>query len=226
MAIDFIVSETIFMLLLKSEVTMKQILAFGDSNTWGLIPGSAPYERYPWGVRWTSILQEKRKDVRVIEEGLCGRTTVFEDELRPGRKGINSLPVLLESHYPVDSAIIMLGTNDCKSFYNVSASTIGKGIERCLDTLEKYVKPENILLISPMNLGEDVWKPEKDPEFSKRSVEISKELKTIYKGIAERKGVKFLAASDFVSPSEIDNEHMDEDSHRIFAEAVYQNLSI
>ena len=115
---------------------MKQILAFGDSNTWGLVPGSHPQERYPWGVRWTSILQEKRKDVRVIEEGLCGRTTVFEDELRPGRNGINSLPVILESHSPIDQVIIMLGTNDRKSFYNVSANTIGKGIERCLDALE------------------------------------------------------------------------------------------
>lgn len=205
---------------------MKQILAFGDSNTWGLIPGSAPYERYPWGVRWTSILQEKRKDVRVIEEGLCGRTTVFEDELRPGRKGINSLPVLLESHYPVDIAIIMLGTNDCKSFYNVSSTTIGKGIERCLDALEKYVEPENILLIAPMNLGDDVWKPEKDPEFNQKSVETSKELKEVYRRIATKKGVKFLAASDYVRPSDIDNEHMDEASHRTFAEVVYKNLNI
>ncbi len=205
---------------------MKQILAFGDSNTWGLIPGSAPYERYPWGVRWTSLLQEKRKDVRIIEEGLCGRTTVFEDELRPGRKGINSLPVLLESHSPIDKVIIMLGTNDCKSFYNVSATTIGKGIERCLDTLEKFVKPENILLISPMNLGEDVWRPEKDPEFSQKSVETSKGLKDVYKRIAERKGVKFMAASDYVSPSDIDNEHMDAQSHSTFAEAVAKNLDI
>ena len=203
---------------------MKQILAFGDSNTWGLIPGSAPYERYPWGVRWTSILQEKLEDARVIEEGLCGRTTVFEDELRPGRKGINSLPVLLESHSPIDSAIIMLGTNDCKSFYNASATTIGKGIERCLDALEKYVKCENILLIAPMDLGPDVWKPEKDPEFNKRSVETSRELKNVYRRIADRKGVGFLAASDFVSPSDIDNEHMDASSHRVFADAVYEKL--
>ena len=36
---------------------MKQLLCYGDSNTWGLIPGTK--ERYPWGLRWTSILQEK-----------------------------------------------------------------------------------------------------------------------------------------------------------------------
>ncbi len=203
---------------------MRQILAFGDSNTWGLIPGTSPYERYPWGVRWTSILQEKLKDIRLIEEGLCGRTTVFEDEIRPGRKGVNSLSVLLESHYPIDAAIIMLGTNDCKSYYNVSARTIGIGIEKCLDTLEKYLDPANILLISPMELGKDVWTEDKDPEFSRESVEVSRQLRDVYSAIARKRCVHFLAASDHVSPSQIDDEHMDETSHRIFAEAVYSRL--
>ena len=203
---------------------MKNILAFGDSNTWGLIPGTKPFERYPWGVRWTSILQEKLKDARIIEEGLCGRTTVFEDELRPGRKGIDYLPILLESHYPIDVAIIMLGTNDCKSYYNVSAHTIGIGIERCLDILKPYVAPENILLISPIELGKDVWLPEKDPEFSQQSVITSTHLKGIYKKIAQKRGTAFLAASDYVKASSIDDEHMDADFHKIFADVVYQIL--
>ncbi len=203
---------------------MKQILAFGDSNTWGLVPGSHPHERYPWGVRWTSLLQEKAEDIRVAEEGLCGRTTVFEDGLRPGRKGVTSLNPLLESHYPIDGAILMLGTNDCKTFYNASSYVIGKGIERCLDILEKYVDPENILLISPMALGEDVWRPEKDPEFNGNSVVTSKELKQVYQDIAKRRGTAFLAASDVVTASTIDDEHMDEEGHRIFAEAVYKKL--
>ena len=203
---------------------MKQILAFGDSNTWGLIPGSAPYERYPWGVRWTSLLQEKISDARIIEEGLCGRTTVYEDELRPGRKGVNSLLVLLDSHYPVDQAILMLGTNDCKSYYHVSAYTIGKGIERCLDVLQKYLSPEQILLISPIDLGDDVWRPDKDPEFNRESVATSKELKAVYRAIAKERGVKFLAASEYVKASPIDNEHMDSESHRVFADVVYHTL--
>ena len=66
---------------------MKQILCFGDSNTWGY--NGENRERFPWGVRWTSLLQEKfaenRMDVRIIEEGLVGRTTVFEDPLRDSR---------------------------------------------------------------------------------------------------------------------------------------------
>lgn len=55
---------------------MRQILCFGDSNTWGLDGDSG--KRLPWGVRWTSLLQEKLgQQYHVIEEGLCGRTTIF-----------------------------------------------------------------------------------------------------------------------------------------------------
>lgn len=62
---------------------MKQILCFGDSNTWGYDGESR--KRLPWGVRWTSLLQEKlnQEEYRIIEEGLCGRTTVFEDRSQP-----------------------------------------------------------------------------------------------------------------------------------------------
>ena len=52
---------------------MREILCFGDSNTYGLIPGTK--ERYKENIRWTGILQQKLKeqDCRIVEEGLCGR---------------------------------------------------------------------------------------------------------------------------------------------------------
>ena len=65
---------------------MKRILAYGDSNTWGFDPvtwGSVPrtLERYPEDIRWTGLLQKALgKDAPVLEEGLCGRTTAFDDE--------------------------------------------------------------------------------------------------------------------------------------------------
>ena len=56
-------------------ISMKQILCFGDSNTYGLIP--ATKDRYDWNTRWTGILSKKieKNGYRVVEEGLCGRTT-------------------------------------------------------------------------------------------------------------------------------------------------------
>lgn len=88
---------------------MKQVLCFGDSNTWGLIPATT--ERYDWDTRWTEITGNKlmQDGYRVIEEGLCGRKTVFDDPLRIGRRGTEMLPVLLETHKPVDIIVLMLG---------------------------------------------------------------------------------------------------------------------
>jgi lysophospholipase L1-like esterase len=202
---------------------MGSILAYGDSNTWGLIPGTD--KRYPWGIRWTSLVQEHLAGSRIIEDGLCGRTTVFEDQLRPFRKGADILPLALEGNYPLDGAIIMLGTNDCKTIFNASEHVIGKGLEKCLDELEKYLLPEQILVISPIRLGEDVWRPEKDPEFDASSVKTSISLKDEYEKIALKRGNRFLAASDVATASSVDDEHMDEEGHKALAIAIVQKLS-
>ena len=205
---------------------MKQVLFYGDSNTWGLIPGTHPYQRYPRGVRWTSIVQERSSGkLQVIEEGLCGRTTVFEDELRPGRSGIEALPLILEKHRPLDYAVLMLGTNDCKTIYHATPEIIGSGVRRCLQKLMEEIPKENILLISPILFGKNVFLPEKDPEFGQESVALSYGLKSVYEKIAGSFGCEFLAGSDIALPSDIDDEHLDEEGHRIFAEAVLQKLS-
>lgn len=204
---------------------MKQILCYGDSNTWGLIPGTK--ERFPWGIRWTSRLQEKVKSegIRILEEGLCGRTTVFEDSYRENRNGWRALPAILETHRPIDGAVLMLGTNDCKSYYKANAYQIAKGLERCIDVLLEEVPADRILIVSPLHLGELVWKAEFDPEFDKESVEISKRLYAEYQKIAEKKNIRLMAASDFAKPSEIDQEHLNEEGHAALANAIYQSLS-
>lgn len=203
---------------------MKQLLCYGDSNTWGLIPGTQ--QRYPWGIRWTSILQKKLepKKIRVIEEGLCGRTTVFEDACREHRNGLKTLPLVLETHAPIDSAVIMLGTNDCKSFYHLDADQIAKGMEQCIDSLLTVLPGDHILLVSPIYLGEKVWKPGFDPEFDQRSVEIVRGLEFAYRKLAAQKGIHMLAASDFAIPSEIDQQHLTPEGHAALAEAIFAHI--
>ena len=200
---------------------MKQLLCFGDSNTWGLIPKTN--ERYSWGVRWTCILQEKLydKDVRVLEEGLCGRTTVFDDAYRKNRNGLKSLPEILETSYPIDAAVIMLGTNDCKAYYKSNSYNIAKGLGLCVDELLKYISPEKVLIVSPIFLGDAVWKEEFDPEFDAHSVDIAKGLFNEYKKVAETKGTNIISASDFARPSNVDQEHLTKEGHQLLAHAIY-----
>lgn len=203
---------------------MSEILCFGDSNTYGLIPGTKA--RYSRDIRWTGIIQNKlrNKGYNVIEEGLCGRTTVFDDERREGRRGSVLLPVLLESHQPLDVVIMMLGTNDCKSYYKASANVIGRGIEKLIQQIRENNNDIKILLISPILLGEIIGKKEYDSEYDEESVQTSKGLKVVYQEIAEKYNIKFLAASDVVIASEVDQEHLDADNHKKLAEAIMQKL--
>ncbi len=203
---------------------MKQILCYGDSNTYGLIPKEGG--RYPWGIRWTSILNEKLGlgNYRVIEEGLCGRTTIFEDPLREGRCGIQMLPAILETHKPIDITIVMLGTNDCKTIYGATSDFIGKGISKIVSQIRLNAGESKILLISPIHLGMDVWKSEYDPEFSSESIAISKELASVYSKVCENESIYFLSASSYAKPSNADQEHLDEEGHRLLAEAIFQKI--
>lgn len=203
---------------------MKQILCFGDSNTYGLIPKSE--DRYPWEIRWTGILNEKLgyKNYRVIEEGLPGRTTIFDDPLRKGRCGEQMLPVILETHRPIDIVTVMLGTNDCKTVYGATAEIIGKGMYNIINQIHTYAKGSKILLISPIHLGEEVWKKDYDPEFSAQSVVVSKQLADVYRRVSEKKNTYFLDAASYANPCGIDQEHLDEDGHRLLAEGIYKKI--
>ena len=203
---------------------MKQILAFGDSNTWGLIPGTI--DRYPEYTRWTGILRRivTPKGYRILEDGVVGRTTVFEDPARPFRKGIDSI-----AHYRstegLHAVILMLGTNDCKKALRNTPEQIGDGIEQCISRFEEFVSPEKILVLSPILLGENVWHPDKDPAFDRQSIETSAALKEIYRAVAEKKGCLFLAASDHAAPSSVDEEHLSIEGHVYLASAILKKLT-
>lgn len=202
---------------------MKQIVCFGDSNTYGLIPGTT--DCYDWNTRWTGIVGEEmsRQGYLVQEEGLCGRTTIFDDPLRAGRRGTELLPVILETHNPIDIVILMLGTNDCKSYYGASAEVIGLGIRQLIQQIKAGVPDAKLILVSPIQLGEDIWDGY-DLEFDQTSVETSKDLPRVYQRIAKEEGIAYLAASDYAKPSFRDREHMDETGHRQLANGILKLL--
>ena len=196
---------------------MKRILCFGDSNTWGLIPGGT--QRYPETVRWTGLLQRALGEAyQVIEEGLCGRTTVHSESARPGRSGEQLLPVLLESHAPLDLVILMLGTNDCKTAFHPTARRVALGIRRLLAQIRAGAPGCRVLLISPIRLGQNA--PDLDPEFSPESVRVARALPGAYAAEAARWGADYLAASQYAPPSGVDGQHMDAAGHRALALAV------
>lgn len=204
---------------------MKRILCFGDSNTYGYIPGTG--KRYNSKERWTGILQQslQNKEIEIIEEGVVGRTTVYEDSYRPGLNGSKLLPTALQRHGTIDTVVLMLGTNDCKTIYHATPEEIGAGIEQLIKQIKSTAPNTKILLVSPILLGERVWEKDFDPEFNKNSVQVSKGLKKVYSSLAHKYGADFLAASDYAAPSEVDQEHLTIEGHRNLADALTKKLS-
>lgn len=202
---------------------MKDLLCFGDSNTYGYDPESRL--RYGFDERWTGILSRELLPygIRVDEEGLCGRTTDFEDSCRPGRRGTDALPALLESYSP-EAVIIMLGTNDCKSCFGNTPSTVTDGLKKLIGQVRDYSDNTKILLISPIHLASGVGEKGFDEEFDEDSVKLSRDLPSAYSELAESTGCQFMAASDYASPSAADREHLDRSGHRALAAAIFDKL--
>ena len=200
------------------------ILCFGDSNTYGYKPDRSG--RFDADTRWTGILQKKLgHEHPIIAEGLCGRTTVFQDELREGRRGLDTIGITVEMHNPVDLLVIMLGTNDCKSRYGASAGTIARGLDQVIETAKKNAsQPFRLLLISPIHLGHGVGESGFDPEFNTSSEIVSRELAAEYEKIARKHQAEFLDASAYALPSVTDREHLDEAGHAALAEAIYKKI--
>ena len=198
------------------------VLCFGDSNTYGRNPKTKG--RYQRNVRWPGVLQNTLgKDYYVIEEGLNGRTTVWDDPMRghSKRNGSKYLLSCLESHSPIDLVIMMLGTNDCKARFAVTPYDIGQSVGFLIEII-KMSKcgcdesiPE-ILIFSPPPLG----KLTEYAETFTGGIEKSKQLAKQYKMIAQQYGCEFFDTATVIQSSKVDGLHFDPKEHRILGEKV------
>ena len=196
---------------------MKNILCFGDSNTWGFIPGTA-MERYPRHIRWPGQLQAMLGDkAHIIEEGLCGRTTAFDDPCFADRNGATHLPMLLDTHAPLDLLIIMLGTNDLKHYFGFNAFDIAIGAGYLIDLAQAKMPDLAILLVAP---PEAVESPAPFGHKFDNAPELSKGLAEAYLEIAEEKDIAFFDAASVVKCPDTDGVHMDDKNHQQLAIAL------
>lgn len=166
------------------------------------------------------------KKIVINQEGLCGRTTIFSDAFREGRRGLDQIGITIETHNPIDLLILMLGTNDCKTHFNASSKTIAKGLIQVIEKAKKYSsQPFELLIISPIHLGNGVGDDDFDPEFDLASEQVSRQLAQEYRKVATHYHAGFLDASKIALPSEIDREHLDESGHAALADAIYKTIT-
>ena len=200
----------------------KTILCYGDSNTYGYIPETGM--RYERDVRWTGRLQKLLgSDYVVIEEGCNGRTTVRDDPLDGWKNGLDYLKPCLNSHKPVDIVILMLGSNDLKETFHVSASEIAQGAGMLVDVIKEFTALKQgfvpkIILVSPPQIGDKIADSPFYGAFYERAIEESKHFAEFYSKVAKDKDCIFIDAAEYIYPSEFDSLHLTKESHKILAE--------
>ena len=204
---------------------MREILCFGDSNTYGYIPGSG--QRYPRDIRWSGRLKGLLgAGYHVVEEGMNGRTTAFEDALQPWRSALGYIVPCIKSHAPLDLIVIMLGTNDAKTRYGVSAEEIGFGMRSLVIEIETFFRYNaaragrcpKLLIISPVPMPSTGG----DPEFNESSLQKQAALAGVFRQVADEMGCAFAAAEEWIGPELLgaDQCHFLEQAHTIFAQRV------
>ena len=203
----------------------KNILCFGDSNTHGY--NSKTGGRFDVNERWTKLLQKNLgDDYYIIEEGLSGRTTSFEDPVFEGLCGLNVIYPCMMSHEPLDLVIIMLGTNDTKDRFNANSFIIGKGLERLaqktIDTHAAWRGAPNVLLIAPPPIHPDYAKTTVAGEMGDKCVERSRGLAKEFKDVADRLHCHFLDAGSIpgIEMYPYDWMHLSLESHKLLADEL------
>lgn len=205
----------------------KHIVCFGDSNTHGYCADPADTvtggNRFDETERWTCLLQQKLGEgYLVLEEGLSGRTTVFQDPLHETMDGLSVIYSVLMSHEPVDLLVIMLGTNDTKERLGVNAACIAIGMERLARKAQSTLcwanGEPNILIVCPPHMRDEM----RDVPMGRGCIEKSRELAPYLAATAKTLGAHFLDAQEFAEFNRVDGMHLTAKGHRAMAEKLAQ----
>ena len=195
------------------------VLCYGDSNTYGWIPVSGG--RFPRDVRWPGVLAaELGGGWHVIEEGLGGRTTIFDDPILPGRNGKTYLEPCLLSHDPLDAVVIALGTNDLKVRLSASASDIARGVALLAEQALAFTP--SVLALGLPTLG----------PLADRADELAgardkaERMRPYLREWASELGFELLELHELVQFTEEDGFHLDAAGHRTIGEEVARRLAV
>lgn len=202
---------------------MKTVLCFGDSNTWGCVPfphlGAAPV-RLEKPRRWAQVMgRELGDNTEIVEEGLSGRTTVFDDPVEGDHKnGSRMLVGCLESHAPLDLVILMLGGNDFKTHINATAFTSARGTLTLIHMIKAfYVLSDDcpeILVVTPPAITTDAH-----PAFWGNAWQRCEGHADYNAQVAERTGC-YHFDSNGVAAAGCDGAHFDAESHEALGRAL------
>ena len=203
---------------------MHHVLVYADSLTWGIIPDTR--RRLEFDRRWPGVMERELTrtghPVRVIEDALNGRRTVFEDPYKPGRNGLHGLEQRIEINSPLSLVLLMLGTNDFQSMHDHRAWHAAQGIAALIQAIRRApIEPgmpvPQIVVIAPPPIC--MPKGTIAPKFEGAAAKCVG-LAEAFAGVARDHGCHFFDAATVVRTSSIDGVHLDADQHEVLGRAL------
>lgn len=196
---------------------MRQILVYGDSLTWGIVPDTR--FRLPFEQRWPGVMENalnrQRADVRVLEDCLNGRRTAWDDPFKPGRNGLLGIAQRIEMHSPLAIVVLMLGTNDFQSTHQNDVALSAQGIAALIlairqAPIEPGMPVPPILVVAPPEMQQP--RGIIAAKFVGSAVR-SQGLAAAYAAVCVTQGCAFFDAGAVTASSRVDGVHLDADQH-------------
>lgn len=197
---------------------MKQLLVYSDSLSWGIIPLTR--NRLSFELRWPGVmeieLRQCGKHVRVIEDCLNGRRTIYDDPIKEGRNGLLGLQQRIEINSPLAMVLLMLGTNDFQANHDHTAADAAYGLKKLIESIRSApIEPgmpiPEILVIAPPAIQSP--KGEIFHKFKGADLK-SAGLAAAYRELSNREGCYFFDAANVTASSRVDGVHLDADQHK------------
>jgi lysophospholipase L1-like esterase len=207
-----------------ADAPLQHVLVYADSLSWGIVPGTR--ERFPFEVRWPGAMElalaARGRRVRVVEDCLNGRRTVWDDPFKPGRNGLAGLAQRIEIHSPLALVVLMLGTNDFQSMHPHVAWHAAQGVATLVGAIRQApIEPgmpvPPVLIVAPP-LAQIARGPIA-PKFAgaeEKCVGLPDELRAV----AAALGCAFFDANTVTPTSRVDGVHLDADQHRTLGAAL------
>ncbi len=208
------------------ERRVKTILCYGDSNTWGFNPETR--DRYAHDIRWPGVLRAALgSEYSIVEEGLCGRTTVWDDPIENHMSGAEYLVPCLQTHKPIDLVIIMLGTNDLKYRFHLGAFDIARAVARLAEIVEdsrcgsdpsqkQNASSPQVLIVCPPPILE----VEAFSDMFKGGAETSRRLRAEFERMCAERNLPLFCVEDVAASSPIDGIHLSREAHAAIGRAI------
>ncbi|TXH02775.1 MAG: hypothetical protein E6R05_03710 [Candidatus Moraniibacteriota bacterium] len=199
----------------------KRILIYGDSYTYGKIPGG---NRYDSATRFTGVLQkELGENYEVIEEGLRGRVISGEHPFFPHRDGLAQFDGIIGSHLPLDLVCLFLGTNETNSGSTKSSDQIVTAYDAYQDRLKKWSDFHNcsipkLIIVTPPYIKEE----ESYKAFKHIFKDAQKKIISLTEQIADYSKHNSIQNYDarHIGVSDIDGVHLDISANRQIGEEL------